>query len=397
MKILYISSLVSDRLFEELYQEGLTIGFTGQKYHGLFAKGLAASKEECQITALSQAPINKSFLKLKDSEDGLHFRYVPIVAIPVIKQIVYFIYTFCYTLYWCIKNIGEEKVIMSSLMRIYQYPSIWLGALLFRCKEITVACDVPWMTTVQVATSELSIKQKYTIWLGKVLCGIFDGYVFMTDTMNEVLNPKKRPYIVVEGFCDINMSDILNQIEDKEEKRIIIYAGGLNVKYGIQQLVDAVKMLNDKTVELWLYGSGDMSEILNRETHPSIVFWGPKSNQEVVSAELKASILINPRPTTDEYTRFSFPSKTLEYMVSGTYTMTTRLAGIPKEYFDYCGVIEDYSANGIAVALCDALKMSREELYIRGMRAKSYVLENKNNKKQARKVIDFAHEIKKHY
>lgn len=395
MKVLYVSSLVSDALFERLYQKGLTKSFVGQKYHGLFVKGFAASIGDFHVSALSQPPINKLFFQLKEEEDGIHFRYVPIIAYPILKQIIYFLYTFCYALYWCLKNIREEKVIVSSLMRVYQYPSIWIVASLFRCKQITVACDVPWMTTVQVSTSKLSIKQRISIWLGKVMCGLFDGYVFLTETMNNVLNPKKRPYIVIEGFCDMNMADVLNRLEDKEQKRIIIYAGGLNAKYGIRNLIEAVKSLKDDSVELWLYGSGDMLEDLDKERRCSCVrFFGPRSNQEVVAAELKATILINPRPTEDEYTRYSFPSKTLEYMVSGTYTMTTRLAGIPNEYFDYCGVVEDYSAEGIAKALCETLSLSNEHLYKKGMTAKKYVIENKNNRIQAKRVIDFIHGIK---
>ena len=391
MKILYISSFVSESLFEELYQKSLTTGFTGQKYHGLFAKGLAMADDECHITALSQPPICKSFFKLSEAENKIQFRYVPIVSIPIIKQVISFIYTFLYTLYWCIKNIGQEKVIMSSLMRVYQYPSVALAALIFRCKEISIACDVPWMTTVQVSKNPLSVKQKLAIQLGKAMCRHFDGYIFLTETMNAVLNPQKRPYIVVEGFCDSNMIMMKNNFDGKNFKQIIIYAGGLNEKYGIKNLVDAVKILNDESIELWLYGTGDMTESLRKENHPCIKFYGPRSNQEVVKAELQSTILINPRPTSDEYTIYSFPSKTLEYMVSGTYTMTTRLAGIPIEYFDYCGVIDDYSAEGIADAIRLTLSESKMELHRRGLKAREFVLENKNNLTQARKVIEFIH------
>lgn len=393
MKLLYISSLVSDKLFEDFFNKGLTNSFTGQKYHGLFVKGLASSKK-CQVTALSQAPIKKSFFRLNDCEDGILFHYVPLIAIPILKQLTYFLYTFIYTLLWCIRNYKEEKVIMCSIMRIYQYPPIWLASCLFNCKNITVACDVPWMTTVQVSKTKLSFKQNFSIWLGKKMCGLFDGYVFLTETMNEVLNPKKRPYIVVEGFCDINMANIPNSFEDKYEKQVIIYAGGLNEKYGIINLIDAVKTLKDESVELWLYGTGDLNEVLQKETHHCIKYMGPRSNHEVVEAEVKATILINPRPTTDEYTRYSFPSKTLEYMVSGTYTLTTHLSGIPSEYFDYCGIIDDFSTEGIAEALRKTLSKPKRELHEIGIAAKHFVLENKNNTKQTNRVINFIHEIK---
>lgn len=392
MQILYISSLVSDSYFESLYKKGLTKGFSGQKYHGMFAKGLARNND-CEVTALSQPPTSSGCFRLKEEENGVSFRYVPIIAIPFIKQAFYFIYSLFYTLYWCIKNIGEKKVIISSLMRIYQYPSVRLGSLLFPCKHITVACDVPWMTGTQVSTRKPSTKLKFAIWLGKHLSSSFDGYVFLTKTMDNVLNPKHRPYIVVEGFCDYQMKDAENILEKKERKKVIMYAGGLMVKYGIQNLVDAVKLLNENEVELWLFGSGDMDEMLQQETDSRIKFFGPRSNNEVIDAELKATILINPRPTTDEYTFYSFPSKTLEYMVSGTYTMTTRLAGIPDEYFNYCGAIEDYSASGIAEALSMAIKESDADLHNKGILAKQFVLDNKNNVRQAKRILDFANQL----
>lgn len=395
MKILYVSSLVSDALFNDFYRNGLTTGFVGQKYHGLFVKGLASSSSKNDVTVLSQPPINKTYLKFKDKDENLNFRYVPIINIPIVKQIVYFLFTFFYALYWCVKNIGEERIIMSSLMRIYQYPSIYIIAMLLRIKQITIACDVPWMTTIQVSAHKLSLKQRFSIYLGRTMCGLFDGYVFLTETMNDVLNLRNRPYIVVEGFCDMEMSNVSNRLENKFNKFVIIYAGGLNRKYGIKNLVEAVKKIKDDNVELWLYGNGDMKEDLKKETEPCIKFYGPMANKEVTDAEIRAMVLINPRPTTDEYTKYSFPSKTLEYMASGTYTLTTRLSGIPSEYFEYCGVIEDYSIDGICNALRKVVHTPMEVLHEEGLKAKAFVLEKKNNLIQAERVIKFAHELQK--
>ena len=394
MKILYCSSLVADDLFGDLFKRGLTLDYTGQKYHGLFVRGLADNVGAGNVFALSQPPTSKFFFQIKGEQNGFGFRYVPIIPLPVVKQLIFFLYSFCYTFYWCIKNFRQEKVIISSFMRVYQYPSVKLAALFFKHKSITVVCDIPWMTTTQVATKPLTLKQKAAIWMGKKLGDSFDGYVFLTETMNDVLNTKRRPYVVVEGFCDQLMSNVPNMLEKKNKKRVILYAGGLSEKYGILSLVEAVKQLGDENVELWLYGSGDMNDKLSSEPNGRIHFWGPKSNKEVVEAELQATVLINPRPTTDEYTHYSFPSKTLEYMVSGTYTMTTKLAGIPDEYFYYCGIIEPFDTDGLLKSLKNALSLSDQELHDKGMKAKRFVLENKNNITQTKRVIDFAHAIK---
>ena len=49
-----------------------------------------------------------------------------------------------------------------------------------------------------------------------------------------------------------------------------------------------------------------------------IVFKGMVPNKIVVEDQLKATLLVNPRPSIGEFTRYSFPSKNMEYMVSGT-------------------------------------------------------------------------------
>ena len=52
-----------------------------------------------------------------------------------------------------------------------------------------------------------------------------------------------------------------------------------------------------------------------------------------------------------EYTKNSFPSKNMEYMVSRTPIMTTKLPGMPEKYDPYVYFIEDESPDGIANVL----------------------------------------------
>lgn len=393
MKVLYISSLVSDALFDDYINNHKTTGYTGQKYHGLFVKGFSANLSDDDITVLSQPPIKSASFRLKENSCGVKYRYIPIVPVPIIKQLISMLYAFFYTLYWCLRYIFERKVVVCSLMRIYQFPPVYLASCIFGCKKITVACDIPWMTTVQVNQGKLSLKTKFAIWISKKLCTLFDGYVLLTGTMNDIINPNNKPSIVIEGFCDSMMNNVTNAITEKFSKDVVIYAGGLNAKYGIKELVEAVKMLNNDNIELWLYGTGNMTKFLEQETNKKIRFLGLRNNKEIVEAELHAMILINPRPTSDEYTHYSFPSKTLEYMASGTFTMTTALAGIPHEYFNYCGVIEQYDAQGICRALENALKLRREELHNKGLAGKEFVIKQKNNVTQVKKVVAFINKM----
>ena len=90
-------------------------------------------------------------------------------------------------------------------------------------------------------------------------------------------------------------------------------------------------------IELWLFGSGDMEKDITDycKSDQRIKYFGMVPREKVVKFEKKAKLLVNPRPTNNEFTKYSFPSKTIEYMASGTPLLTTRLPGIPSEYFDH--------------------------------------------------------------
>ena len=72
--------------------------------------------------------------------------------------------------------------------------------------------------------------------------------------------------------------------------------------------------------------------------------------------------MINPRSTLDDFTKYSFPSKTIEYMYSGTPLLTTRLKGIPNEYFDFVFSAENNTEEFFDAAIREALLLSDKEL-----------------------------------
>ncbi len=122
---------------------------------------------------------------------------------------------------------------------------------------------------------------------------------------------------------------------------------------------------------------------------PAIIYHGNVPNREVVAQELEATLLVNPRPTEGSYTNYSFPSKTLEYMVSGTPVLSAKLGGIPDEYDDYLYYFDDQSPTGLRDALRSLLDKPLPELQERGRGAREFALREKNNVVQARKIADF--------
>ena len=76
-------------------------------------------------------------------------------------------------------------------------------------------------------------------------------------------------------------------------------------------------------------------------------------------------------------------------MVSATPILTTKLPGIPKEYYDYIYLIEDESIEGIAKTLKDILNIDYKDRNEFGKKAQMFVLNNKSNIMQAKKIKEF--------
>ena len=192
-------------------------------------------------------------------------------------------------------------------------------------------------------------------------------------------------YTVVEGIAVSGMQPL---VPIGERKKQIIYAGGIKKEYGVVDLVDAFIAANDSEWELIIYGSGTaVAEIQSQITNRTDVkLMGSVPNSEVVAAQKKASILVNPRKN-QIFTKYSFPSKILEYMSSGTPMMAYKLDGMPDEYDgNYYRIDED--DDGFVNTLKRVMALSDEERYMMGEKAKLFVSENKNPKAQCEKIVD---------
>ena len=169
-----------------------------------------------------------------------------------------------------------------------------------------------------------------------------------------------------------------------------MYAGGLHEKYGLKMLVEGFRKLKRDDIKLVLYGSGPYVDELLQVVKDDVrlEYRGLAPNEEVMREQLKATLLVNPRPTSEEFTQYSFPSKNMEYMSSGTPLLTTKLPGMPKDYNPYVYLFDEESVEGYARTLDKILSLSPEELSDKGVKAKQFVLENKNYVIQAKRILN---------
>lgn len=388
MKLLYISALSSNRLINDIYKtSGKNPGFAVQKFSRLLVKGLLANGAD--VMALSNPPFlagSKRRISLdSETEEGVHYKYIPFLNVSILKHLCLFLYAFVYVLVWGFKH-RQEKAIVCDVLSI----SVCMGALLAskinRVRSVGVVTDI---YGLMVGNAKVSWTVKFAVYLNQCYISSFDRYVLLTSQMNELVNPKKKPHIVMEALCDLSMANTNVQNEEKSSPRTVIYAGGIHERYGLKMLAEAFVKANISDALLVYYGSGSYVEEFKKlcAEHPNLEYRGVAPNEEIVAEELKATLLVNPRPTTEEFTKYSFPSKNMEYMASGTPLLTTKLPGMPEDYYPHVYFFEEESVQGYTDALRKVLSQPADILYAKGVQAKKFVLQNKNYSAQAQRVL----------
>lgn len=217
-----------------------------------------------------------------------------------------------------------------------------------------------------------------------------DGYILFTEQMKDYFADFNKPYAVIEGVYRDKYS-----LKPTEKQNFIMHAGSLHYNIGIEELIAAFESISDANQELWFFGSGAMDNYIREkaEKNKRIKHMGFVEPQKLFEYEKQATLLVNVRDPKAEYTKYSFPSKTFEYMASGTPFLTTDLPGIPAEYKDYIFTIESNNVDLIKEGMEKALSLTPEERESFGRNARAFVLENKNKYVQSKKFADFLSQL----
>lgn len=216
-----------------------------------------------------------------------------------------------------------------------------------------------------------------------------DSFVLLTESMKDVLNVGKRPYIVSEGMVDeLPNPNNVHKAKDVGLVRIL-YTGKLNVKFGIKDLVDAFTKISNPEYRLVLCGDGDAREyVTNAAAKDSRIEY----KGQVPAAKAKeyinsADILVNPRPNNEEYTKYSFPSKTIDYLLSGKPVISFLLDGMPKEYEKFIVKLDSFKNFELAIKECYNNDERKNAFF-------EYAAENLYSKKVINRISKMSEEIR---
>lgn len=231
-----------------------------------------------------------------------------------------------------------------------------------------------------------------------------DCFELITKNMAKFLKIEDKPFIVIEAIAktserigemsqscksgdigeNINFNNNFN-----DNDKVIIYSGSTHLKFGIKSLLETFVLIKQNNYKLFIFGGGTGEDLIRKysKIDNRIVYMGFLEREKVLNFYKNATIFVNPRTAEGEYTKYSFPSKTLEYMLSGKPVLMHRLRGIPDEYDGFLKYFKGSDVESMAediMEICELPKGIRNDF---GKKARNFILTKKNEKIQGEKLF----------
>lgn len=368
-------------------------------YQTELIKGFS-TKEDVNVQIVNTIPIGifptkckKILFKNREwAVESMPCKEIGFINLPIVKQYMRYRNYYKAVKKWVDETNGERFVIIYSLYLPFEKVALKIKKIFPFVKIILICADLPCKYGILPKNRLKSfIYSKYgekTMSLST----IFDGYILLTEQMKYPLQINNKPYIVVEAVVEQKQSHFMTE---KFNNKMLLYAGTLNYKFGIENLVKAFQLIKSKEYKLVVCGEGEASEYIKswQKKDSRIEYLGFQSQEKIKELEKKARLLVNPRPNEGEYTKYSFPSKTVEYMESGTPVLMFKLSGVPDEYDNYLYYFNENDVYSMSAKIVEICEKPDNELIDFGLRAKFFVKNQKNGKEHANNILKFLEEV----
>lgn len=294
---------------------------------------------------------------------------------------------------WLKKNHEDSVVVVYSMNTSFLY-SLKIAIRLSKIKipVCLIVPDLPYFYINNKGKNKIYRLLKKIDWK-LMLRGLkkIDGFVLLTEQMKDMLGIADKPYIVSEGICSMDKMNTYKNIEEKS----FTYTGTLDKEFGVIELVKNFLQCAEKEWILNIAGGGNAQKEIEKyaKQDSRIHFYGVVSNEQAKALQCKSRILINPRNSKEEFTKYSFPSKTMEYLKAGRPVLMYHLAGIPKEYDEYLQYFEDTTDVAFRKGMVSIMNKSNEELDEIGERGRNFVINEKNAFVQGELITDFLEKL----
>lgn len=387
MNLIYIGSYCPDDIVERLRQKGSRVNFASNTLQSALLDGFISHNRDLKIItawSISAYPRLKPMLIKRTKsiyKNLVEVVHVGVLNLPIINLVSKFLRV-RKEIKARLKHNEDNNII------VYEVHSPFLLAVVSLRKKFSKSClivpDLPEFMSGNQGFVHKILKKIDGCLINWALKRI-DTFALLSEPMKDKLQIGNSPWILMEG---IYASDNEGSVVEKEELRTIMYTGNIYKRRGVDILLEAFEKIDKPNYRLWIRGEGEMRDeiIAMSKKDARIKYFPAMSRVELLELERRATVMVNSTPPSD-FTNYFFPSKTMEYLASGTPTIMFKLGCMPEEYAPYVYYVEENSVECLKNKLIEICEKPQTELNEFGLKARKFILSNKTPYLQCSKIM----------
>lgn len=391
IKIAFISNIVPDR--KEYWNDAFTR--SGNNVLLGIANGLKIRNIDHDLFSCKPIPsfprTKKYWIsKSKDIlELGQVITFLPALNFKIIKHIWWGFSSIVALINWKLNNIGKKCFVL--VYNMYTPP---LGFLYLCCKILNIRLygmfydlGVPsknlklgWLTMIGYHVAEN---------FAKSLLRRIDGRIVINENIVSYYAPNSDYLLIDGGINDAVISHLFPLKQNLKTEYTFLCAGMLWENNGTKLILDALQLNRSNNIKVVFAGKGIDVPLIEaaKEKDPRIEYKGMLSMDQLFNEYSNCDVLLNLR--IEDEIDFHFPSKLLEYLVTGKYVVSTSIAHAKRDYGDLLDILEDVSPKGLADKMDYIISLSKDELLKKGLNARSFMLEKRTWNARIGEIINY--------
>jgi glycosyltransferase involved in cell wall biosynthesis len=329
--------------------------------------------------------------------EGLSATLLPYINVTPFKQLTIGLGVLAALLRWGLAHRHERRVVYTFNLSVPPGLFTLLGARLIGATLVASLNDinVPGQTVPDTVFNRIDFR------LQRAIIPRLDGHVAVADSIMRDFAPGRR-YLRMEGGITpetLSRTHPLPVVDDAHGRPFTaVAAGSLDEANGVTVVLEALAIMRGAKVRLVIVGDGPLRQsVLTAAAHdPRLEYRGLVSFEEVLELYNQADVLLNVRLTRAVNTKYFFPSKLMEFLATGRPVISTCTGHLRDEYGEFCYLLEDETATGLAEMLGLVATDSWAERARRGHSGRAYMSREKTWDTQAARLAAYLNSLARH-
>lgn len=317
-------------------------------------------------------------------------RYTPIKHMPkpFLEEFFCGIQVFINGLRWARHNKGRKVLVLNAPNEVMT-PLL----LLKKCGYIdvySILIDSPF-TNKDQSSLYLRWKKRFAA-KGLKKLNSSNGVILLNEHTADVLGLRVPHQTILLGFEPFDLRYTRGQYCGiRNRKKRLLYAGSLSRVNGIEEMLNALALLPEDAYTIDICGQGSEDCLVEdfARLHPNCCFHGRVEQDELNRLYEDADMMLNFRLPDDDDNDYSFPSKLISYLYSGSLVISSNFSSMPNAYRDFIFIVDNLRPETIANEIERIFTLDEETLNEMSARAREFVLKNQSWDQVAKEVVSF--------